>query len=79
MIDLITELDKSTVEEPKVCKCNSNLKDAFEELLSYLHNEGVLYSDQIRSIRNILNGNVTEKVESPYSNSDIDEMFNFVR
>lgn len=83
LIDLITELDKSTVEEvaseePKVCKCNSNLKDAFEELISYLYEEGVLYSDQVRSIRNTLNEGVTEKVESPYSNSEIDEMFKFV-
>lgn len=78
LIDLITELDKSTVEEPKVCKCNSNLKDAFEELLSYLYNEGVLYTDQVRSIRNTLNESTTEKVESSYSNSEIDEMFKFI-
>ena len=83
LIDLITELDKPTVEEVtvdelKVCKCNSNLKDAFEELLSYLYNESVLYTDQIRSIRNTLNRSTTEKVESSYSNSEIDEMFKFV-
>lgn len=83
LIDLITELDKSTVEEvtseePKVCKCNSNLKDAFEKLISYLYNEGVLYTDQIEDIRNALNESTTEKVESPYSNSEIDEMFKFV-
>lgn len=83
LIDLITELDKSTVEEVtedelKVCTCNSNLKDAFEELLSYLYNEGVLYTDQVRSIRNTLNESTTEKVESSYSNSEIDEMFKFI-
>jgi hypothetical protein len=83
LLDLIAELDKSAVEEvtseePKVCKCNSNLKDAFEKLISYLYVEGVLYSDQVEDIRNTLNEGVTEKVESSYSNSEIDEMFKFV-
>lgn len=78
LIDLITELDKSTVEEPKVCKCSSNLEDAFEELMSYLHSRGVLYDHQIRNIKDTLNRSTTEKVESPYSNSEIDEMFKFV-
>lgn len=82
LIGLITELDKSVEkvieDELKVCKCNSNLKDAFEELISYLHDNDVLYSDQIKSIRNTLNGSTTEKVESSYSNSEIDEMFKFI-
>lgn len=83
LIDLITELDNSTVEkvtseEPKVCKCDSNLKDAFEEMMSYLHSRGVLYDHQIRNIKNTLNRSITEKVEPSYSNSEIDEMFKFV-
>lgn len=79
LIDLITELDKSTVEEPKVCKCNSNLTDAFEELMSYLNKRGVLYDHQIVNIKNTLYRSTTEKVESSYSNSEIDEMFKFVQ
>ena len=61
------------------CQYNSKVVEAFELLLDYLHDKGIILSSQIKIIRETLRGVTnSEVIKSSYSESDIDDMFDFV-
>ena len=46
--------------------------------LGLLEDEGTLYVDDADDVRDIISGKPADEVETPYSDEDIDEMFNFM-
>lgn len=51
---------------------------ALRKLIDVLQEDDTLYIEDADEIRAILDGNVTPKAKSPYSDKDIDEMFGFI-
>lgn len=47
-------------------------------LVAVLEDEGNLFVDDADDVRDIINGKPADGVETPYSDEDIDEMFNFM-
>lgn len=67
------------IEEAQAGAANGNpLEAAFRKLLDVLEEDGTLYQEDADEIRAILDGTIAEGPKSPYSDADIDEMFDFI-
>ena len=51
---------------------------ALRKLIDVLEEDDILFTEDADEIRAILDGNVAPKAKSPYSDEDIDKMFEFV-
>ena len=52
--------------------------DSVQQALDILEEDDTLFAEDAVEIRAILDGNVAPKAKSPYSDEDIDKMFEFV-
>ena len=54
------------------------VETALRKLINVLEEDDILFTEDADEIRAILDGNVTPKAKSPYSDEDIHKMFEFV-
>ena len=70
----------SLIEEAqnKAAEADAPVEMALRKLIDILEEDDTLYAEDADEIRAILDGTVNAGPQSPYSNKDIDEMFNFI-
>ena len=72
----------SLVEEAQVKNAEATsvpvVEMALRKLIDVLQEDDILYIEDADEIRAILDGTVAPKAKSPYSDKDIDEMFEFI-
>ena len=70
----------SLIEEAqsKAAEADAPVEMALRKLIDILEEDDTLYAEDADEIRAILDGTVNAGPQSPYSDKDIDEMFNFI-